>query len=185
MTTTATPPPKPTRRPRRAPSGTAAVLQQDERVMSTAIISAGIYWKTICVLGLAVLLFILMILHPSIKGLVILGFLVTLVTFISAWLTKHYLLLMLTDRRVIFRYGVMNLETVQLHYDKIESVELAWTPMGRLLGYATVLITGVGNRITGVPFVGNAVALRAAFDDRLTAREDKVVKVEVENPRSV
>ncbi len=108
--------------------------------------------------------------------------LVSFIMFLVARMTKHYLLLVLTDQRVIIRAGILNLETIQFHYSKIESVEINWTPMGRALGYGTVFISGTGSRVIAVPFIGNALEFRSTVDSLMTRQEDKPMKVEVTNP---
>jgi uncharacterized membrane protein YdbT with pleckstrin-like domain len=108
--------------------------------------------------------------------------LVSFVMFLMARMTKHYLLLVLTDQRVIIRAGVLNLETIQFHYSKIESVEIAWSPVGRMLGYGTVFISGTGSRVIAVPFIANALEFRSTVDNLITRQEDKPMKVEVTNP---
>ena len=96
---------------------------------------------------------------------------VSLIMLSIAFLTRYYLLLALTDERVIIRHGIINLDTIELPHSRIESVELARTIMARLLGYSTVMITGTGSRRTAVPFIADAHLFRAALDDILIQRD--------------
>ncbi len=96
----------------------------------------------------------------------------TVVMFIIAYLTRHYLLLAATDKRVIIRVGILNLEVIQLRYSKVESSEVASTIPGRFLGYSSVYISGTGGHTLAVPFIENATAIRNAITEILLHRDD-------------
>ncbi|HTK84725.1 MAG TPA: PH domain-containing protein [Patescibacteria group bacterium] len=165
-----------TGKPRPANNQYGDILQAGEEVRMRAVISPGIYWRGFAVLGLA----ILMLIKAFNLGLFLL--LVSMIILMFAQATKYYLLLLLTDKRVIIRFGILNLETIQFHYNKIETVEVAWPPMGRLLGYGSVFITGTGSRVISVPYVGNAREIRTAIDNLITRQEEKPMKVEITPP---
>lgn len=146
------------------------LLRGDERLIHVARISAGIYWKGVAVLILAGLMF----LNPFLYNLGIFFIIVALIILANAYLTRYYLLLALTDRQVLLRRGILTLDTVQLRLNRIESVELEWPPMGRLLGYSVVVLTGTGSRIAAIPFVADGPRFRQLLDEMLMAREDRV-----------
>ena len=141
-------------------------LTEGETIKRMAEIHSGIYWKTIVVGVFTLLLFM-----TPIHNLGYLFALVTLVMGVIAWLTKHFLILALTDRRIFVRYGVIRLDTVQLRLSRIESVELERTIIGQILGYSTVVITGTGSRVTYVPFVAHGEAFRKDINEFLMKRE--------------
>ncbi len=139
-------------------------LQEGERLLRDATIHYGIYWKGFAILGLAIFLLL------TVFNLGVFILLCSGISLGVAWLTKHYLMLALTDRRVLIRYGIINLETIQMHFDRVESAELARTIMGRILGYSTVLITGTGSRIIAIPFVKDGEEFRADLDNMIFKR---------------
>jgi len=49
-----------------------------------------------------------------------------------------------TDRRVIYKTGFIRRNTTEMHMDKVESVEVKQSILGRLLDYGDVEIRGVG-----------------------------------------
>lgn len=142
------------------------MLLPEEKIIRIVTISPGIYWKGLTVLVIAILLFIkwppLGVLFLIVSGLMLL----------IAHLTKHFLLLAATDKRVLMRSGIINLDVVQMRYSKIESVELAWTIIGQFLGYASVVITGTGQRVTIIPFVADAVQFREQVSAILLAKDE-------------
>lgn len=147
----------------------AKALQNDETIVRSAGIHPGIYWKGVAVFVLSVFLLI----TPAFNLGVFLMF-VSLLTLSFAYLTKYYLLLVLTTKNIMVRHGIVQLDVVQMNLGRIESVEISKTVMGRLLGYSTVLLTGIGNRVTGVPFIidADAHAFRADLQELLAKRDD-------------
>jgi uncharacterized membrane protein YdbT with pleckstrin-like domain len=49
-----------------------------------------------------------------------------------------------TSRRVLIKTGVVNRRTLELLLVRIESIGVNETPMGRMLGYGTVILRGTG-----------------------------------------
>lgn len=156
-----------------APSDYTAIkplLREGETLKRVAAVHWGIYWKGAAVLLLSL---IMMIVAFNLGAFLVV---VAAVMLGYAYLVKYYLLLALTDKRVIVRHGIINLDVVQLHYNRIESVEVFRPIMGRILGYGTVLVTGTGSRVTGIPFVANADAMRTAIDEVVFQQQEKAAK---------
>lgn len=146
------------------------LLLEGEELIRVATIHPGIYWK-----GIAVFVFAVLLLLTPIRNLGFLFIAVSLIMLGVAHITKHFLLLALTNKRVLIRYGVIHLDVIQIHHRKIESVELGWTIMGQLLGYASVMITGTGSRVSIVPFIANAPDFRRALENILMQIDDKLI----------
>ncbi len=49
-----------------------------------------------------------------------------------------------TNRRVLIKTGVVNRKTLELLLSRIESIGVNETPLGRMLGYGTVIVRGTG-----------------------------------------
>lgn len=130
----------------------------DERVVKVATFSNGIYWKS----G-AVFLFSL-ILMMKVQNLGIFLMLVAGVMFGLAYITRHYMVLILTNKRILVRSGLIRMDTIQLPIERIESVELERTLPGLALGYASVILTGTGSRVMGVPYVDQPHIFRRLTD---------------------
>jgi len=56
------------------------------------------------------------------------------------WITE----IAVTDRRVIYKRGLVSRTTAEMHMDKIESVRVDQSILGRILGYGRVTIMGTG-----------------------------------------
>lgn len=144
-----------------------SLLREGEKLIMVAGIHPGIYWKGILLFVVSLLLMI------KVFNLGAFLMFVSLLLLSVNYLTRHYLLLALTDKRVLVRHGIINLDTIEVHQNRIESVEVHRTIMARLLGYGTVIVTGTGSRVTAVPFIDGAEQFRSVLDSMILAREDK------------
>ena len=71
-----------------------------------------------------------------------------------------------TDRRVIYAHGFIQRHTVEVHMDKIESVDVDQTVLGRILDYGDVTIRGTGTTLEPIREVDRPIAFR----NEVTAR---------------
>lgn len=49
-----------------------------------------------------------------------------------------------TDQRVLSKRGVLNIHSVEIRLDRVESVDLRQGPLAQLLNYGTIVIGGTG-----------------------------------------
>jgi uncharacterized membrane protein YdbT with pleckstrin-like domain len=63
---------------------------------------------------------------------------------IGAWFRRWTTELAVTDRRVIFKRGFIRRHTIEMNMDKIESVDVDQSILGRLLDYGDVTVRGTG-----------------------------------------
>jgi uncharacterized membrane protein YdbT with pleckstrin-like domain len=59
-----------------------------------------------------------------------------------------------TNRRVVIKVGLVSRKTVELNLEKVESIGVEQTVLGRILGYGTIVVVGTGG--TKEPFRGIA-----------------------------
>jgi uncharacterized membrane protein YdbT with pleckstrin-like domain len=65
-----------------------------------------------------------------------------------------------TDRRIIFKRGVLRRHTVEMNMDKVESVNVDQSIMGRIFNYGTVLIHGTGGDLEPLRNIAGPIELR-------------------------
>ena len=145
------------------------LLLEGEQVVRIAQIHPAIYWKGGV---LAVIALLCMLFFPAAMNLWLFLLFVAGILLIYATLTKHFLMLAVTNKRVLLRYGIIQLEVVQIHHRKIESVELGWTILGQILGYASVMITGTGSRVSVIPWIANAPQFRKDLESIIMEIEE-------------
>lgn len=149
------------------PPAVQSLLRDGEKVLRVATIHWGIYWKA----AFTGFITLLMLLSP-LFNLGIFFALVTFVMFVFATLYKYFLLLVLTDKRVFLRHGILRVDTIQIRHSRIESVETERTIMGQILSYAAVVIYGTGSRRTAIPYIADALEFRNDLDEMLSAYEE-------------
>lgn len=157
--------------PQQALSGykAPAFLLEGETMIIQGRVHPAIYWKSVAVFGLA----LVMLFNAFALGM-FLAFVATIMFFLAG-LTQRYLVLILTDKRVIIRAGVAFVELIEIRHSQIESVELFYTLPGQIFRYASVVVSGTGRRSVMVPYMENAVEFRRALEEILIKRDDKAM----------
>jgi uncharacterized membrane protein YdbT with pleckstrin-like domain len=89
-----------------------------------------------------------------------------IVTWLRAWIRRATTELAVTDRRVIFKRGLVRRHTVEMNMDKVESVDIDQSIMGRICNYGDVTVRGTGASIEPLRLIGDPLAFRS----RVTAR---------------
>ncbi|MCB1680639.1 MAG: PH domain-containing protein [Rhodospirillales bacterium] len=142
------------------------MLVTGEEVVLRAKLHNAIYWKSAAVVLLGIL-FCIFIARP-------LGYLLLTtgaIMVVLAMITKHYLLLAITNKRVLARYGLLQMDVVDIRFSKIESIDLERMLPGHLFGYATVVVMGTGQRFIRIPYIANAEAFRRYHNEITLSRE--------------
>jgi uncharacterized membrane protein YdbT with pleckstrin-like domain len=70
--------------------------------------------------------------------------------------------IVITDRRAIVKTGFFARRTLEMNMDKIESVDVSQSALGRALGFGTVALHGTGTRSNTMHDVANPIELRRA-----------------------
>jgi hypothetical protein len=82
------------------------------------------------------------------------------VTAAATWLKRRTTEIAVTDRRVIYKAGVIQRHTAEMNMDKVESVLVDQSVLGRLLNYGTVDIRGTGEGIENLRYISSPISLR-------------------------
>ncbi len=145
-------------------------LVDGEIILVNGAVHPAIFWK-----GAVLLVFGVLLLLTAAANLGLLFIFLGVLVLGAAAIGRHFLALILTNRRVIIRHGFgFFTDTVELRLSQIESVETARMLTGQIFGYANVVITGTGNRATVVPYIANAAEFRRAIDGILLKREENL-----------
>jgi uncharacterized membrane protein YdbT with pleckstrin-like domain len=72
-----------------------------------------------------------------------------------------------TNKRVVMQIGVMGRMTEEVFLNKIESIGVDQTVMGRMLGYGTVTIRGTGGSFEPFERVSAPLELRRQIQDQI------------------
>lgn len=142
------------------------MLVSGEEVILRAELHGAIYWKSIAVIFFALLMGLWDI-TPFLYLFGIFG----VFMLCMAILTQHFLLLAVTNKRVLARYGLLQMDVVDIRLSKIESIDLERMLPGHIFGYANVVVMGTGQRMIRVPYIRNAEAFRRFYNEMVLAEE--------------
>jgi uncharacterized membrane protein YdbT with pleckstrin-like domain len=83
-----------------------------------------------------------------------------LALWLRAFLRRASTELAVTDRRVIYKTGLLRRQTVEMNMDKVESVNVDQSLLGRMFGYGTVVIHGTGGGLEPLPNIASPITFR-------------------------
>jgi uncharacterized membrane protein YdbT with pleckstrin-like domain len=86
--------------------------------------------------------------------------LIALVLLVREWFRCWITEIAVTDRRVIYKKGFIWRQTNEMNMDKVESVEVGQSILGRILDYGTVTIFGTGESFGTLRAVAGPIKLR-------------------------
>jgi uncharacterized membrane protein YdbT with pleckstrin-like domain len=91
---------------------------------------------------------------------------VSVVMLLGAWFTRQMTELSVTNHRVIYKTGFLRRHTVEMNMDKVETVNVDQSILGRILGYGTIHVLGAGQGIEGLSRVARPIVVRNAITAR-------------------
>lgn len=71
--------------------------------------------------------------------------------------------LAITDRRIIAKFGWISRSTIELNINKVESIQVQQTILGRIFNFGTLIISGAGNPQAPIPNISNPMEFRQVF----------------------
>lgn len=79
---------------------------------------------------------------------------------VKAWFHRWITEIAVTDRRVIYKTGFIRRHTNEMHMDKVESVQVDQSILGRILGYGNVTVLGTGEGLEPIDTIAAPLKLR-------------------------
>ncbi len=139
------------------------VLQPGEEVRHISSIHWIVYWPGVAVAVLAIAVFwfadgryLPRVWQYSAYALgLVAAFL--LIRELYQWLITE---IAVTNRRVIYKKGLVRLHTNEMNMDKVESVQVNQSVLGRMFDFGTVRILGTGEGFEALNTVAAPIALR-------------------------
>jgi len=100
------------------------------------------------------------------KGLYLYGSLAIIVIALAvlavAWIKRHTTEIAVTNKRLIYKEGFISRRTMEMNMDKIESVDVNQTILGRIFDYGTILVRGTGSGLEPLKGIDAPIELRNA-----------------------
>ena len=84
----------------------------------------------------------------------------------GAWFKRWTTEIAVTDRRIIYKRGFIRRHTIEMHMDKVESVDVQQSIFGRMFDYGDVLVRGTGLGFEPLRMIDSPIHLRNAVTAR-------------------
>ncbi len=103
-------------------------------------------------------------------GFYLLLLLVGLLVFLWPLVARRSTELVITDKRLIAKYGVISTQSIEIRFDKIETVRVSQGLIGKMLNYGDVVVTGTGSTFDPIRGIADAMRFRAALNEAMELR---------------
>lgn len=87
---------------------------------------------------------------------------IALYLLLRAWIARTSTELVATDRRVIYKRGLIRRFTAEMNMEKVESVLVEQSITGRIFNYGTITVRGTGGGMEPLPNISAPIAFRNA-----------------------
>jgi uncharacterized membrane protein YdbT with pleckstrin-like domain len=143
------------------------ILEPGEKVVFKTRLSWTLYgWAIVYALIALALTFF----SASVAGFGVVVFVVAalaavaaLASFLRAWFRRWTTEIAVTDRRVVLKRGFIRRHTVEMNMQKVESVDVDQTQLGRIFNYGTVTIKGTGSTLESLKMIDHPLKLRSTI----------------------
>ncbi len=86
-----------------------------------------------------------------------------IVFWIAAYIRYKTTELAFTNKRVIAKFGFISRNTIELNIQKVESIQVQQSVLGRIFNFGTLVISGAGNPQAPILGISEPMAFRRAF----------------------
>lgn len=139
-------------------------LGDGERILHTASVTLWRFWRgffygSALWMGAAVML---VQGHYAGRYLELAGVVFTVGGLFLLWpfLLRRSTELVVTDRRVVVKSGVLSTTALEMRFDKIESIRVTQSFLGRLLGFGSVDIVGTGATFDPLEYIADPLVFK-------------------------
>jgi uncharacterized membrane protein YdbT with pleckstrin-like domain len=153
-------------------------LGKDETISYSASVSLWRYWFSFLLggfLGLGALLGLAASLSSKSGGGMLGSKFEAVVLLIAlgviAWplIARKSTELVITSKRLIAKFGVTSTQSIEIRFDRIETVRVKQSLMGRILNYGDIVVTGTGSTFDPIPDISKPMKFRAALNEAMEA----------------
>ena len=140
-----------------------SVLQPGEQVRHISSVHWIVYWPGVAVALLAVVAYWLSdtrllpgFWRYSAYALAVVAAVLLIQQWFQWWITE----IAVTNRRVIYKKGLIRRQTNEMNMDKVESVQIDQSILGRMFDYGNVTILGTGEGFETLRTIASPIELR-------------------------
>lgn len=75
--------------------------------------------------------------------------------------------LVITDKRLIVKYGLLSTHSIEIRFSKIETVQVSQGLIGKIFNYGDIVVTGTGSTFDPIRSIKDPLAFRAALSQAM------------------
>lgn len=141
------------------------VLEPNETLLYRTTVSWTLYIPGLLVLAIAVAVAIASAVDASFQPwgyiLAVIVALAALWLLVRVWFRRWTTEIAVTNRRIILKRGFIRRHTIEMNMDKVESVDVDQSLLGRLLNYGDVIIRGTGEGFEPLRMIDSPLRFRS------------------------
>ncbi len=80
---------------------------------------------------------------------------------VSEWFVRWTTEVAITDKRIIFKRGFIRRDTIEMSLDKVESVDVQQSLLGRLFDYGDIIVRGTGSGFAPLKTIDSPLEFRS------------------------
>jgi uncharacterized membrane protein YdbT with pleckstrin-like domain len=140
--------------------------------------AATIHWAVFIVPCVYVLIALIVRAVVPVAGPYIGNFLLFIAAlgFLAAYLNRASTELVITNKRVIAKFGFISRQTFEKHLNGLEGLNFHQGVLGRILGYGTIMVGGVGGTPIPVPYIDKPEAFKRELNQLIEDNQVPVAK---------
>jgi uncharacterized membrane protein YdbT with pleckstrin-like domain len=101
--------------------------------------------------------------HFLVFGVLLLPVAVGLVLLVLAYIRFKSIEMAVTTKRVIVKHGFITRNTIEINLNKVESLKVEQSILGRIFDFGTIVVAGTGASHAPISGIANPMAFRKAF----------------------
>ncbi len=141
------------------------VLEPNETILYRTTISWTVYIPGLLVLVVAIAVYVasslILTSRAVVDVLTLIPALFALALLAKAWLHRWTTEIAITNRRIILKRGFIRRHTIEINMDKVESVDVDQSLVGRLLNYGDVIVRGTGEGFEPLHMIDSPLKFRS------------------------
>jgi uncharacterized membrane protein YdbT with pleckstrin-like domain len=71
----------------------------------------------------------------------------------------------ITNKRVIAKFGFISRRTIEINLQRIESIQVHQSILGRVFNYGSIIVSGAGNPQAPIPGISDPLGFRKEFSE--------------------
>jgi|SRR5579862_2700484 len=100
---------------------------------------------------------------PAVSVICWILLLFAIVVFVWPFIARLSTELVITDKRLIVKYGLLSTYSIEIRFSKIETVRVSQGLIGKMFNYGDIVVTGTGSTFDPIRSIRDPLAFRAAL----------------------